>query len=173
MQYQYAFDEIQYQYAFDEIQYQYAFDEIQYQYAFDEIQYQYDEIYQYAFDEIQYQYAFDEIQYQYAFDEIQQYSWIWGGYDIKYPPQPYGFGYEIKDHHGNQQYRKEHSDGKKVIGSYGFTDAHGIHRLVDYVADEHGFRAKVRTNEPGTANQDPANVHIQSSAYHGPIGDYH
>ncbi|GIY17162.1 uncharacterized protein CDAR_422501 [Caerostris darwini] len=96
-----------------------------------------------------------------------------GGYDIKYPPQPYGFGYEIKDHHGNQQYRKEHSDGKKVIGSYGFTDAHGIHRLVDYVADEHGFRAKVRTNEPGTANQDPANVHIQSSAYHGPIGDYH
>ncbi|PRD33623.1 UNVERIFIED_CONTAM: Cuticle protein 16.8 [Trichonephila clavipes] len=90
-----------------------------------------------------------------------------------YPPQPYGFGYEIKDHLGNQQYRKEHSDGKKVIGSYGYTDAHGIHRLVDYVADEHGFRAKVRTNEPGTANQDPANVRIQSSAYHGPIGDYH
>ncbi|KAF8782296.1 cuticle protein 10.9-like [Argiope bruennichi] len=96
-----------------------------------------------------------------------------GGYEPKYPPHPYGFGYEIKDHLGNQQYRKEHSDGKKVIGSYGFTDAHGIHRLVDYVADEHGFRAKVRTNEPGTANQDPANVHIQSTAYHGPIGDYH
>ncbi|GFU03420.1 hypothetical protein NPIL_633071 [Nephila pilipes] len=36
-----------------------------------------------------------------------------GGYDIKYPPQPYGFGYEIKDHLGNQQYRKEHSDGLK------------------------------------------------------------
>ncbi|XP_015926268.1 cuticle protein 10.9 [Parasteatoda tepidariorum] len=95
------------------------------------------------------------------------------GYEPKHPPHPYGFGYEIKDHHGNQQYRKEHSDGKKVIGSYGYTDAHGIHRLVDYVADEHGFRAKVRTNEPGTANQDPASVHMQSTSYHGHLGDYH
>ncbi|KAG8182155.1 hypothetical protein JTE90_014564 [Oedothorax gibbosus] len=64
------------------------------------------------------------------------------GYEYKHPPQPYGFGYDIKDHHGNQQFRKEHSDGKRVVGSYGYTDAHGVHRLVDYVADEYGFRAK-------------------------------
>ncbi|KFM78341.1 Cuticle protein 16.8, partial [Stegodyphus mimosarum] len=94
-------------------------------------------------------------------------------YETKYPPHPYGFGYDIKDHHGNHQYRKEQSDGKKVIGSYGFTDAHGVQRLVDYVADERGFRAKVRTNEQGTANQDPAHVRIQSSAFQGPINEYH
>ncbi|XP_035210933.1 uncharacterized protein LOC118185218 [Stegodyphus dumicola] len=33
-------------------------------------------------------------------------------------------------------------------------------------ADHHGFRAEVKTNEPGTANQNPANVHLHSSAYH-------
>ncbi|GIX73992.1 hypothetical protein CEXT_229891 [Caerostris extrusa] len=29
---------------------------------------------------------------------------------------------------------------------------------VHYVADHHGFRATVKTNEPGTANQDPAHL---------------
>lgn len=43
-------------------------------------------------------------------------------------------------------------------GSYGYTDAHGIYRKVDYIADEHGFRAKISTNEPGTESADPANV---------------
>ena len=95
------------------------------------------------------------------------------GFLLQYPPHPYGFGYDIKDHHGNFQYRKEHSDGKKVIGSYGFTDAHGLQRIVEYVADHHGFRANIKTNEPGTANQDPAHVNIHSSAYHGPYNGYH
>lgn len=43
-------------------------------------------------------------------------------------------------------------------GSYGYTDAHGVYRKVDYIADEHGFRAKISTNEPGTDSADPANV---------------
>jgi hypothetical protein len=47
-------------------------------------------------------------------------------------------------------------------GSYGYTDAHGIYRKVDYIADEHGFRAKISTNEPGTASDDPANVSTKS-----------
>lgn len=51
-------------------------------------------------------------------------------------------------------------------GSYGYTDHHGNHREVHYVADHHGFRAQVKTNEPGTANQDPAHVHLHSSAHH-------
>ncbi|GIY29542.1 hypothetical protein CEXT_345581 [Caerostris extrusa] len=63
-------------------------------------------------------------------------------------PQPYKFGYDIKDHHGSQ-HRHEHGDGHgHVQGSYGFTDHRGIHREVHYVADHHGFRAKVNTNEP-------------------------
>ncbi|KAG8200047.1 hypothetical protein JTE90_001905 [Oedothorax gibbosus] len=78
-------------------------------------------------------------------------------------PQPYKFGYSVKDHHG-EQHREEASDGAgAVVGNYGFTDDRGIARQVNYVADHAGFRAQVKTNEPGTANQDPAAVHMVSS----------
>ncbi|GFV09178.1 uncharacterized protein TNCV_4077801 [Trichonephila clavipes] len=81
-------------------------------------------------------------------------------------PQPYKFGYSVKEKHG-EQHREESGDGHAVHGSYGFTDNRGIHRQVNYVADHAGFRAQVKTNEPGTANQDPAAVHIISSAPYG------
>jgi hypothetical protein len=86
-------------------------------------------------------------------------------YEPQYPPQPYKFGYDVKDGYGSGLNQKEEGDsyGNKK-GSYGYTDGYGIYRQVDYVADEHGFRATVKTNEPGTANQDPADVYIQSSA---------
>ncbi|XP_054710487.1 adult-specific rigid cuticular protein 15.5-like [Uloborus diversus] len=88
---------------------------------------------------------------------------------VHHAPKPYKFGYNIKDKHGDQ-YREEVGDGASgVKGSYGFTDARGVHRRVDYVADHAGFRAQVKTNEPGTANQDPAAVRMISSApYAGP-----
>ncbi|XP_054710396.1 adult-specific rigid cuticular protein 15.7-like [Uloborus diversus] len=88
---------------------------------------------------------------------------------MHHAPQPYKFGYNIKDKHGDQ-YREEVGDGASgVKGSYGFSDARGVHRQVDYVADHAGFRAQVKTNEPGTANQDPAAVKMISSApYAGP-----
>ncbi|GFR01770.1 uncharacterized protein TNCT_518441 [Trichonephila clavata] len=82
---------------------------------------------------------------------------------VHHAPQPYKFGYSVNDKHG-EQHRQEASDGHAVQGSYGFTDARGIHRQVNYVADKAGFRAQVKTNEPGTANQDPAAVHIISDA---------
>ncbi|GBM85964.1 hypothetical protein AVEN_52979-1 [Araneus ventricosus] len=82
-------------------------------------------------------------------------------------PQPYKFGYSVKDHHG-EQHREESGDGGHAVrGSYGFTDARGIHRQVHYVADHGGFRAEVKTNEPGTANQNPAAVHMISDAPYG------
>ncbi|GFS93490.1 cuticle protein 16.8, partial [Nephila pilipes] len=89
-------------------------------------------------------------------------------------PQPYKFGYSIKDHHG-EQHREESGDGGHAVrGSYGFTDARGIRRQVHYVADHGGFRAEVKTNEPGTANQNPAAVHLISDApyAHGHNGGY-
>lgn len=46
---------------------------------------------------------------------------------------------------------------------YSFVDERGIQRIVQYVADHLGFRAKVITNEPGTSNQHPANVIMESS----------
>ncbi|KAG8200067.1 hypothetical protein JTE90_001924 [Oedothorax gibbosus] len=80
-------------------------------------------------------------------------------------PTPYDFGYDIAGDYGEfKQNRKESGDGKgNVQGSYGYTDAHGIYRQVDYVADAYGFRANVKTNEPGTDNQDPADVKIQAN----------
>lgn len=65
------------------------------------------------------------------------------------------------------QFRHEEGDGHgSVKGTYGYTDDKGHYREVQYVADKNGFRAKVNTNEPGTANQDPAHVDVKSSAKH-------
>ncbi|GBL79321.1 Cuticle protein 16.8, partial [Araneus ventricosus] len=88
---------------------------------------------------------------------------------VHHAPQPYKFGYSIKDKHG-EQHREEVGDGKNVKGSYGFTDAKGVHRQVNYIADHAGFRAQVKTNEPGTANQNPAAVQIISDAPNGQGG---
>ncbi|KAG8200046.1 hypothetical protein JTE90_001904 [Oedothorax gibbosus] len=82
---------------------------------------------------------------------------------LNHEAQPYEFGYAIKDKHG-QQHREETSSGPgSVKGSYGFTDERGLHRVVEYVADHNGFRAHVKTNEPGTMKQNPAAVEFQSS----------
>ncbi|GFR31200.1 cuticle protein 16.8, partial [Trichonephila clavata] len=87
-----------------------------------------------------------------------------------YRPQPYEFGYGINDHFSNQ-YRQEAGNGLGgVVGSYGFTDARGIARRVNYIADHGGFRAHVNTNEPGTANLNPAAVQIISDAPYAPRG---
>ncbi|GFX94914.1 uncharacterized protein TNCV_2379871 [Trichonephila clavipes] len=85
---------------------------------------------------------------------------------VHHAPQPYKFEYSVKDKHG-EQHRQEAGDGHAVQGSYGFTDDRGIQRQVTYVADKSGFRAQVKTNEPGTANQNPAAVHIISNAPNG------
>ncbi|KAL1419585.1 hypothetical protein MTO96_025248 [Rhipicephalus appendiculatus] len=71
---------------------------------------------------------------------------------LQYPPQPYNFGYDSVDEFGTQTFRKEQGDASNAKkGSYGYRDAFGMFRRVDYVADAHGFRANVQTNEPGTA----------------------
>lgn len=91
---------------------------------------------------------------------------IYNGHSLhfqKYPSQPYDFGYSIYDKYGNRQHREEKSDEKGAkIGSYGYTDSYGVYRHVDYIADENGFRAVVRTNEHGTAKEDPADVQMYS-----------
>ena len=67
-----------------------------------------------------------------------------------YAPQPYSFGYDTVDEYGNKQFRQETSDASNAkTGSYGYTDANGVYRRVDYVADAAGFRATISTNEPG------------------------
>ncbi|XP_018493836.1 cuticle protein 16.8-like [Galendromus occidentalis] len=88
-----------------------------------------------------------------------------GGSDSLYPPQPYQFGFNTVDEFGTKMTRHEESDAQnRKKGSYSFTDAYGITRRVDYVADEHGFRATVNTNEPGTAPSQPASTIINAPA---------
>ncbi|XP_075535103.1 uncharacterized protein LOC142570626 [Dermacentor variabilis] len=69
-----------------------------------------------------------------------------------YPPQPYSFGYDNSDQYGTKSFYKEQGDASnRKTGMYGYTDANGIFRQVKYIADAGGFRAKIDTNEPGTA----------------------
>ena len=64
--------------------------------------------------------------------------------------------YKVEDAHGNKQWRQEKSvNPQEVHGSYGYKDRQGIYREVVYTADKNGFRAHVKTNEPGTSPKDP------------------
>ncbi|XP_076336222.1 cuticle protein 10.9-like [Tachypleus tridentatus] len=92
--------------------------------------------------------------------------------DVYAKPQPYSFGYEAKNDYDGALWQQESGDeyGSKR-GSYGYTDAYGIRRTVEYVADETGFHAWIKTNEPGTANQNPADVQIAADPVPAPV--YH
>jgi hypothetical protein len=77
------------------------------------------------------------------------------------PSEPYTYGYQLQDEEGNTVSRQETSDGNGAVrGSYSYTDTQGLRRTVNYVADAGGYRAEVQTNEPGTANANPADVSI-------------
>lgn len=68
--------------------------------------------------------------------------------------QPYKFGYEIQDKDGNVQHRHEQDDGLGVRkGSYGYVDANGVYREVQYTADENGFHAKIKSFHKPVQNQ--------------------
>ncbi|KAL1421414.1 hypothetical protein MTO96_004107 [Rhipicephalus appendiculatus] len=74
------------------------------------------------------------------------------------------FGYDSKDEFGTHQYRNEVSDSaNQKRGNYGYKDAGGVFRQVDYVADAAGFRANVYTNEPGTAPSEPCSRSLHGS----------
>ncbi|XP_074603466.1 uncharacterized protein LOC141857000 [Brevipalpus obovatus] len=74
----------------------------------------------------------------------------------------YQFAYNEQGQTGGTT-RSESGDvyGRKQ-GSYSLGVIDGRQRVVDYVADEGGFRASVRTNEPGTAPLNPADVSMQA-----------
>ncbi|KAK8772630.1 hypothetical protein V5799_024122 [Amblyomma americanum] len=79
--------------------------------------------------------------------------------DYATPPQPYSFGYDNVDEYGNRLFHSEQSDANNAkTGSYGYRDAYGLYRRVNYIADANGFRATVDTNEPGTAPGASADV---------------
>ncbi|GFT07627.1 cuticle protein 14 isoform b [Nephila pilipes] len=81
----------------------------------------------------------------------------------------YQFGYD-EAHSSGGTFRKETGDswGNKY-GSYGLRDADGRYRVVNYVADAAGFRASVKTNEPGVAPSDPASTTINKPEFIAPV----
>ena len=60
---------------------------------------------------------------------------------IQPEPEPYSYNWQFGDESGNGQFRREEQDKNGVVrGSYGYTDAWGLYRIVDYVADANGYR---------------------------------
>ncbi|XP_015793852.1 cuticle protein 16.8-like [Tetranychus urticae] len=83
--------------------------------------------------------------------------------DDYHPMEPYAFGYNVKDDFGNNQYRKEEAGNDGVVkGSYGYTDAAGLYRVVEYIADRLGFRTKIRSNEPGLKSMSSSHVTLDA-----------
>lgn len=78
---------------------------------------------------------------------------------------------QVEDNYGNKQWRQEKSHNPhEVHGSYGYRDINGVYREVSYVADKNGFRANIKTNEPGVAGtKEPSNVKMESY-YPSPAG---
>ncbi|XP_054719280.1 adult-specific rigid cuticular protein 15.7-like [Uloborus diversus] len=82
-------------------------------------------------------------------------------------PTPYQFSYSSPSIGGASSHQESGDGSGRVTGSYSVQDEDGRSRIVEYVADEYGFRASINTNEPGTASQNPADVTINSSADDG------
>ncbi|GFR05955.1 cuticle protein 14 isoform a [Trichonephila clavata] len=74
----------------------------------------------------------------------------------------YAFGYN-EGHGSGATFRKETGSGGVVAGSYGLSVADGRQRVVNYVADAAGFRADIKTNEPGVEPKDPAHTAINKA----------
>ncbi|CAL1292276.1 unnamed protein product [Larinioides sclopetarius] len=77
----------------------------------------------------------------------------------EFSPSPYEFGYQFGDGNGMQQHRSESADEEGVVkGVYGYMDPLGVYRSVEYTADSDGYRAVIRTNEPGSVAKDIAHA---------------
>ncbi|XP_022243230.1 cuticle protein 10.9-like [Limulus polyphemus] len=75
-------------------------------------------------------------------------------------PEPYEFSYNSQDEFGTNLYKEERGDSSgNVYGKYGYKDAQGLYRHVEYTAtNQNGYQASVQSNEPGTSNDNPADV---------------
>ncbi|XP_035220712.1 cuticle protein 10.9-like [Stegodyphus dumicola] len=88
----------------------------------------------------------------------------------QYKPIPYSFNYVAENEDGGSSSHQESGDGAgRVSGSYSVNDLEGHARVVEYVADEGGFRANIRSNEPGIISAAPADVVIESSGGSGAV----
>ncbi|XP_055932156.1 uncharacterized protein LOC129962420 [Argiope bruennichi] len=78
----------------------------------------------------------------------------------------YRFSYSVANDEG-EQFRSEGTDALgRVVGSYGLKHIDGTHRVVEYVADKDGFRAEVKSNEPGIVSAEAADASIVKTDEH-------
>ncbi|KAH9399008.1 hypothetical protein TYRP_018394 [Tyrophagus putrescentiae] len=87
-------------------------------------------------------------------------------YEVEQPePEPYSYNWQYGDETGNGQFRREEQDKNGVVrGSYGYTDAWGLYRVVDFIADKDGYRASIRSNEPGLVERNPVTNQVDAPA---------
>ncbi|OQR76363.1 adult-specific rigid cuticular protein 15.7-like [Tropilaelaps mercedesae] len=101
----------------------------------------------------------------------------WGSSSVNHHQDDHGnfdFAYDIKDCYGNVNGRKEKRSHGHVVGSYYLGDVDGRHRIVHYIAEKHGFRAEVKTNEHCTKTSHPAAVSYHSgNGKHLPSGHHY
>ncbi|CAL1284973.1 unnamed protein product, partial [Larinioides sclopetarius] len=81
---------------------------------------------------------------------------------VHHNARPYQVGYYIRDPHRHQHAEEVRDHGGAVAGRYGYLDARGIGRHVNYVADHAGLRARVHTNEPAVVHNTPVATRIIS-----------
>ncbi|KAG0414479.1 hypothetical protein HPB47_008423 [Ixodes persulcatus] len=84
-----------------------------------------------------------------------------GGHSVQHRKQDdhgnFNFGYNIVNGYGATNGRHESGSAYGgVRGAYYLADVDGRSRRVEYVADKLGFRAVIKTNEPGTKSSLPA-----------------
>ncbi|GIY61289.1 hypothetical protein CDAR_216971 [Caerostris darwini] len=73
--------------------------------------------------------------------------------------KPYEIGFQMNDGNGTTQHRQEiRRENGDIKSSYGYTDALGVFRKVEYYTDADGYQAKVMSNEPGLSNKNSANT---------------
>lgn len=77
----------------------------------------------------------------------------WESYSLRdhEGPGTYAFGFDVEDPETNniQTRNEERYPNGTVVGSYGYVQPDGSVVLVNYVADENGYRANVETNPRG------------------------
>lgn len=66
------------------------------------------------------------------------------------PSEPYSFSYTAESLGGLTSHQESGDGTGRVVGFYTILGDDGRQRRVDYVADENGYRATVKTNEMGT-----------------------
>lgn len=82
-------------------------------------------------------------------------------------PAKYDFSYSVHDTEtGDIKQQHEVRDGDNVQGQYSLVDSDGLHRIVDYTADEvNGFQATVR-REPLTKSLEPIHKIVSAPVHH-------